>query len=63
MLKTIFKLLSFAAVVLVGAVTFIKITQGTSFREAMGILEELCKDMSKNCCCRHRKAEEPVSEA
>lgn len=63
MIKMVCRLVAFVAVVLVATVTIIKFVQGVSFKEAVGIMEELCKEMSKNCCCCRPKVEEPAPEA
>lgn len=61
MLRIILRLISFVAVVLFITATIIKFVQKTSYREAVGIMEEMCKEMKKNCCCQ--KAEESAPEA
>ena len=62
MVKTICKLLSFVAIVLVATATVIKFVQKVSYKEAVGIMEELCKEMAKNCCCRRHNADETAPE-
>jgi hypothetical protein len=58
-MKTLFKLLAFVALVLFAAATIIKLVQGTTYREAVGIMEELCKEIcGKFCSCCRRNTEE-----
>jgi len=56
-MKTLFKLFAFAAIVLFAVATLIKFAQRTSYKEAVGIMEEFCKEIRGKCCCR-RNAEE-----
>ncbi len=60
MIKMICKLFSYVAITLVATATVIKFVQGTTYKEAVGIMEELWKEMKKNCC--RRKAETTVPE-
>jgi len=57
-MKTLFKLFAFAAIVLFAAATIIKLVQGTSYKEAVGIMEEFCKEIREKCRCCARNAEE-----
>jgi hypothetical protein len=58
-MKFFLKLLVFIATSLFIVATVIKFTQKVTYKEAVGIMEELCKEMKAKCpCCK--KEEEPA---
>jgi hypothetical protein len=57
-MKTLFKIIAAAAVILFVVLTIIKFIQHTTYKEAMGILEEGCKDLCSHCRCCGRETEE-----
>ena len=64
-MKVFIKLLTIIATALFVIATIIKFTQNVSYKEAVGIMEELCKEMMSKCrCCRPEKeaVEEKVKD-
>ena len=59
-MKTLFKLIAFAAIVLVAAAVIIKLVQRTSWKESVGIMEELWTEIRAKCrcCCRPPETDE-----
>jgi len=58
-MKTIFHLLMIVATILFCVVAVIKIVMGCSWKEAVGIAEELCKEIQEACpsnCCKDTAA-------
>ena len=51
MMRALFKLITLVATLLFVIATVIKFTQKVSYKEAIGIMEELCKEFSSKCCC------------
>ena len=53
MVKFLVKLFVAVAVVIVVVVTVIKLVQGCTYKEAVGILEEFIKEIKETCrlCC------------
>ena len=49
-MKSLIKLFAALAAVIFALVAVIKIVQKCSWKEAVGILEELCKEIRENCC-------------
>ena len=50
MMKSLIKLFAAIAAVIFALVAVIKIVQKCSWKEAVGILEELCCEIRENCC-------------
>ena len=52
-MKSLIKLFAALAAVIFALVAVIKIVQKCSWKEAVGILEELCNEIRENCysCC------------
>ncbi len=50
-MKTILKIIAGIAVALFVAATIIKFAQKTTYKEAVGIMEELWKECCAKCCC------------
>ena len=50
-MKTIFRLIVVFAAALVALIAIIKYTKGCSWKDAVGILEELCKEFKEACPC------------
>ncbi len=57
-MKTIVKVIAGVAVALFVAATIIKFAQKTSYKEAVGIMEELWKECREKCRCRRETEEE-----
>jgi hypothetical protein len=52
-MKVFLKLLTFVATAFFVIATIIKFTQNVSYKEAVGIMEEFCKEMKAKCpCCK-----------
>ncbi|MFA6470623.1 MAG: hypothetical protein WCU00_01175 [Candidatus Latescibacterota bacterium] len=61
-MKVFIKLLTFVATTLFVIATIIKFTQKVSYKEAIGIMEELCKEIKSKCpCCKSE--ENPAEES
>ena len=57
-MKTLFKLVVLIAFLVFAVVTFIKIVGKYSWKEAIGIAEELWKEMTELCgCCNTKKSD------
>lgn len=50
-MNALFKMASFMAMMLVMLVVVIKVVTGSSWRDAVGVLEEFCKEMKGSCGC------------
>ena len=50
-MKFLIKLFMVISAVIFAVVTVIKIVQGCSYKEAVGIAEEMWKEMMENCPC------------
>ena len=64
-MKAFFKILTLIATVFFVVATIIKFTQNVSYKEAVGIMEEFCKEMKAKCpCCKPDKeaAEEEAKD-
>ena len=61
-MKFLFKLFAAFAAVVFALVTVIKIVQGCSYKEAVGIVEVLFKDRCKSCCSCCNSEENPDVE-
>ena len=59
-MKVFFRMLTFVATALFIIATVIKFTQSVSYKQAVGIMEEFCKEMMSKCCCY--KSEENAAE-
>lgn len=59
-MKILFRMITCIAVFLFAVATIIKFAQGTSYKDAVGIMEEFWKEMKQRHCC---SCEEDVSEA
>ena len=59
-MKTLAKVLVTVVLVIAGLITVIKIVQGCSWKEAVGILDEFVNEMKESCrrCCRSTVEEE-----
>ena len=58
-MKTLFKAFAIAAAALFAVATIIKFARGTTYKDAVGIMEEMCKEMREKCaCCRGTSEEE-----
>ena len=61
-MKVFLKMLAFVATALFIVATVIKFTQKVSYKEAIGIMEELCKEIKSKCrCCKSE--ENPPEES
>ena len=49
-MKFLIKLFAAFAAIIFVLITFIKIVQGCSYKEAVGIAEELFKEIRESCC-------------
>ncbi len=57
-MKMLFRLVSCVAVILFAVATAIKYLQGTSYKEAVGIMEEFWKEMKqRSSCCEESTPE------
>ena len=64
MMKSLIKLFAAIAAVIFALVAVIKIVQNCSWKEAVGILEELCREIRENCCsCCTTSTKSECSEA
>ena len=53
-MKSLFRLFAFAVTVVFILVAVIKYVRGCSWKEAVGIFEELCKEFKESChCCKN----------
>lgn len=59
-MRVFFRMLAFVATALFIIATVIKFTQSVSYKEAMRIMEEFCKEMMSKCRCY--KLEENAAE-
>ena len=50
-MKLLIRLIMIVAAMLFALVAVIKIIKGCSWKDAVGILEELCKEISESCAC------------
>ena len=60
-MKTLFRLFMLVATVVFGLMVVVKIVRRCSWQEAVGILEELCKELRDACplsCAEAREAAE-----
>jgi hypothetical protein len=62
-MKVFLRLITFAATVLFVVATVIKLTQKVSYKEAVGIMEDLCKEMMEKCPCCHKAVEKAPEES
>jgi hypothetical protein len=58
-MKNLFKLIAFVAIVLVASAAIIKFVQRTTWREAVGIMEEFWIECREKCRCCKSAPEEP----
>lgn len=49
-MKSLIKLFAVITTVIFALVAVIKVVQKCSWKEAVGILEELCREFRENCC-------------
>ena len=61
-MKSFIRFLAALAAVLFVLVAVIKFVQRCSWKEAVGILEEFCKETCGSCCPRKGPAEEDIPE-
>jgi len=62
-MKSLFRFFAACAAVLFALVAVIKFVQKCSWKEAVGILEEFCKESCENFrCCRKASAEDDMPE-
>ena len=63
-MKTLLRLFAVFAAMLVALVAIIKFVQKCSWKEAVGIAEELWNEIRENCCAYHAGAngENPADE-
>ncbi|MCE5251769.1 hypothetical protein LLG96_16290 [bacterium] len=61
-MKSFIRFLAALATVLFVLVAVIKFVQRCSWKEAVGILEEFCKEAHGSCCSRKGPAEEDIPE-
>ena len=63
-MKTLIKLFATIAAIIFALIAVIKIVQGCSWKEAVGIAEEFCNEIRENCCkcCSSSSVEDEVTE-
>ena len=63
-MKSIIRLFAAFAAVVFALIAVIKIVQGCSWKEAVGIAEEFCKEIRENCCrcCAEFSEKKEMSE-
>lgn len=62
-MKALFRLFLFISAALVGLITIIKLVQGCSWKDAVGIAEQLWKEISDACGFNGSCCEESTEEA